>query len=338
MRLFLPTLLATLTGHSRQIVIPGKDFEWSRQSWTHNLFRVYELVFGRREGIRAETSSWITGSTTYYAAHSFEGACALTETYIRGLLASWKPAPLRIFIPILQTTAGFPIPTSPYLFAIALDAVTQSFGQAAGTTATLAHTATGSNLLATCQVDTNNHVGSGITSVVYNGTGMTGTGDVANDGSANLVSVYLYWLASPSTGAQTITVTGAVSYDGYSMACTSYSGAAQTGIPDAHSKTQNTVATTSCTLTVTTVADNSWLVGAFRTEVGGATFGTGTTSRYNNGDGGLADSGVPKTPAGSYSLIYNFGSSVNCGVIMSFAPVGGGATVVHSLSSLGVGA
>lgn len=337
MKRLLPKILAVITQHDRTLITHGVDFEWSINSYIHNAFRVYELVFGRRFGIRAEFSSWSYDEGTGYAAHSFEGACALTETYIRNYLASWTFVPFRIYIPTLQTTAGFPVPASPYLFAIAFDAVTQSYGQVSGTTATLSHTATGSNLLAVTSILTGNLVGSGITSVLYNGSAMTGTGDVASDGSANLVTAYLYWKVAPSTGSQTISVTAPVSYDNYSMACTSYSGAAQTGQPDAHSKTQNTSATTSTTLTVTTVADNSWLVGIFRTEVGGATVGAGTTSRYNNGDGALADSGGAKTPAGSYSLIYNFGSSVNCGVIMAFAPAGAATTIVHRLTLLGAG-
>lgn len=335
----LAQILTEITQAPRYRVRPGVDFEWSKKSWTHNIFRVYELIFWRRYGIRAEITSYLRDGRSYHIARSWEGTFALFETYIRSLF-SFR-VPFKIWIPILYTPEGIPVPQSPYLFAIAFDAVTHSYTQASSTSASLSHTATGSNLLAWCHVNTHQVGSAAVTPVNYNGVGMTGLSaeNPARDGFApNDVSSWMFWLQNPSTGAQTINVTCA-SANSMDVDCCTYTGCSQSSIPDAHSKTENTSATTSCVLTVTTVADQCWLVGCFRNEIGGQAAGANTTIRYDNGDGGIADSNAARS-TGSNSISTTFGSAVNAGIVASFAPVGGGgATTVHLpyLNLLGVG-
>lgn len=76
----LATILATLTQHPRYKVVAGADFQWAKNSWSYNAFRVYELVFWRREGIRKEASVSSDGSVTCY---TWEARVAFTEAKIR---------------------------------------------------------------------------------------------------------------------------------------------------------------------------------------------------------------------------------------------------------------
>lgn len=200
--------------------------------------------------------------------------------------------------------------------AIAFDA-TSNGTAGAGTSLSVNHTCTGSNRILWVNGQVQNPVGA--VTCTYNGVSMTSVDSPAIDGHANNVQTWLFYLIAPATGTNSIVLTAATSGDNFYISAASYTGAAQSSVPDAHAFVQNTVATTSTTLTVTTVANNCWLVGAFRNEIGGATDGTGTTSRYNGGDHAIADSngGVA---TGSNSLIQNFSSSKNAGIVCSFAP------------------
>ena len=208
--------------------------------------------------------------------------------------------------------------------AIAYDSTATNYA-GSGTTISITHTSSGSDRIVWCGVLDQQAVDPGVTSVTYDGVAMTGiASNPANNGGVNNVHIRLYYLIAPNTGGKTVTATFAGSVGNSGLTCSSYTGASQTGVPDAQSKTENFGATTSCVGTVTTVADNSWMVMFVRTEIGGATFHTGTTNRYNNTDGGFGDSGGPITPAGSHSLQYDFGSSVNDCLVASFAPVSTG--------------
>ncbi|MDE2020949.1 MAG: hypothetical protein KGJ13_11485, partial [Patescibacteria group bacterium] len=77
-RWIIPTIFTWITNHPRELVTP----EWSKKSWTHNVFRAYELIFGRRAGIRAEISSFFHKGTFRQVSHTFEGQCALIETWV----------------------------------------------------------------------------------------------------------------------------------------------------------------------------------------------------------------------------------------------------------------
>ena len=142
----LKTLLEKITGKPRY----SPEIKWSSNSWTHNVFRVYEMIFGRKYGIRAELSSIPFENKTLYYCHSWESVFALTETKVRELLKGLVPKISLVYVPQLQTTNGFnlPLSNSPYLFAIAFDAVSSNDGGVA-TTNTYSHTCTGSDLTLT---------------------------------------------------------------------------------------------------------------------------------------------------------------------------------------------
>lgn len=344
----LAKIIAVITRRSRSKIILGINFEWSSKSWTHNIFRAYELVFWRQNGkngvgdtIRAEISThndFITGKVHQYA-HSFEACFAIAETYIRDYLASWKFVPFKIYIPMIYTPAGVPIPSSPYLFAIAFDAVSNPAGSSSPYSG--AHTVTGSNPILWSGLRLAGGADPGTTPLTftYALTAMTATSSSpANNGNGNLVHIWVYGLGNPNTGTNNIDVTLST-LDGIDVWSTSYSGAQSSSTPDSTTKTENSSAVTNLTLTTTVVASNCWLFGNFRCEIGSGSAGTGLTLRYNNTDGGVGDSnGTVGT--GAQSMTYNHGSAKNEGVIVSFAPFTAPAatsSVTPTLSFLGAG-
>lgn len=180
-------------------------------------------------------------------------------------------------------------------------------------------------------------VSNNITGVTYNGVSLTLVNEIRVP-SDRWVS--LWYLINPATGSNNVVVSSSPSEYIQSDAIT-YSGAKQTGQPDA-STTDSATSVTTRTTSVTTVADNCWTVMMSDPNNGGGTAGTGTvkrTERSTTGQG-LYDSNGPITPAGSTSLIVNFTSGNYACVMASIAPavaVGGAVTVAPTLTLLNVG-
>lgn len=216
--------------------------------------------------------------------------------------------------------------------AIALDTSTDGGLVNPATSITYAHTCTGSNLILFVSAfgDVTNDV---VTGATYNGVSMSLVGKALPTGAADRW-VYLWVLVNPATGTHNVVVSASASIAIDSDAV-SYTGAKQSGQPDASNTGANNQ--NSITISVTTVADNCWLVGGFRASTTGATPGTGTTQRQGSSGLYTADSNGAKTPAGSYSLIYNNGNSNFAGVVASIAPATGTTTTYRRLALLGAG-
>ena len=191
------------------------------------------------------------------------------------------------------------------------------------TSITWAHTTTttGSNLALVVTPITSDAGGNIVSGVTYNSIALTkATSTVRYTG--NTYS-YIYYLLGPATSTNNIVVSFseiASNANGFSA---SYTGVSQVAI-DAFNSNIGTGAT-NATVSITTVADNSWLVGgaAFESNISN---GADTVIRQENEiDRGLADSNGAKTPPGSFSLNVtqnsgNFGWSA-----ISLAPVGAAA-------------
>lgn len=304
--MILPGVMSIATQHPRYL----PEIEWSDKSITHNVFRVYEMLFWRRYGIRAEMTA-IPGRQFF---HSFESACAYAESRIRGLV----PAPVKIWIPQLATPMGGFIPQSPFLFAIAFDAAAN--GGTAGSS--WSHTCTGSNRVIFAANTSLQSVGT--PSATYAAVSLTQVNQ-ATTGPANYRQ-NLFYLAAPTTGANTLALGGSNRIG----ASSSYSGASQTGIPDNSNTGSNS--TTSLTIATTTIADNCWVVMGMTTEsssndsqtAGASTTQRSTTGTLDSSVGGIYDNNAAKTPAGSVSLIVTHGGTTPgmAGVTASFAPPG----------------
>lgn len=316
--MFLPFVMVLITGAPRY----RPDFEWS-YSWTYNIFRAYEYVFGRRFGIKAEMSSasvlenGVLSKVTY-AFHSWESVFVFTEDRVRAFFKNWKLVPFKIYIPILATPSGMPMFASPYLFAIAFDAVSLGFKNNPGTTWSVAHTITGSNtiLWAGVWADSSN-----VVTADYNGTAMT----LGVQESSVAIRTRLLYLAAPTTGANNINFTRSINSGTVGNQNASYSGAKQTGIPDA-TATNTTPTATPIATSITTVADNCWIVMQSSTwQVTTQSAGTNTTLRQAGSASvepnsiGLYDTNAAQTPAGSKTLNISYTGSTPGSVSISMA-------------------
>jgi len=270
-------LLAKLTRHPRY----RPEIQWSSKSWTHNIFRVYELIFGRRFGIKAEMTTSFDGVTLTCQAHSFEAMCALLETSIRNL-ARWR-FPYKIWIPVLSSSVGLPIPASPYLFAIAYDNSVQDTFYTGSPTSTLSwsHTCTGSNLLLLVSFISSNTIYAPAT-FTYNSTSTTNiTGNMDGNG-------YVYqmdYLIAPSTGSNTVAASLHSSEFVVGIS-TSYSGVSQSSPIDSYN-TGTINGNKVLTVNTTVVHSNCWLVGFSETQISSSSSDTESTNVTNRQTGNL---------------------------------------------------
>lgn len=201
--------------------------------------------------------------------------------------------------------------------AIALDSANAGQGYGAATSFTRSHTCSGDNriLLVGVWQGSNSDL---VTGVTYAGVAMTRV-DVQALASGGNGHTYLYYLIAPATGANNIVVSLSSSING-SIQAVSYTGAAQSGQMDSSAKGTGGPSASSKTYTTTTVADNCWIVCNSRND--GAIQAAGADTTYRGTYNGLqfADSNGAKSPAASYSLIYNATNSSFAGVIASIKP------------------
>lgn len=283
------------------------------------------MIFGRRFGIRAEMSSrmvvkdGVRGTVTY-AFHSWESAFVFSEDKVRKFFREWKLIPFKIYIPVLATPNGIPMFASPYLFAIAIDATSSSEKNTAGTTWSVAHTISGSNTILWVGSGTD---ASGNLTADYNGTAMT----LAVEESATAFRTRLLYIVAPTTGTNNINFTRANGAGTIDTMNASYSGAKQTGVPDA-TATNTTKTASPIASNITTVAANCWIVemcSLFGTDYGGPTSqaaGTNTFKRQASANPQLWD-------------LYDTNAAVAAGVnTMNVTYVGTlGATISISIAS-----
>lgn len=321
----LPVLTVIATGAPRYI----PEFEWSSKSWVHNVFRVYETIFGRRYGIRPEVTAYEHNGRSYQFAHTWEATFALIEWRIREAL-SWRPAPFRIYVPILATPQGIQLPQHPFLFAIAVD--TTASGTYGSDPRTWSHTCTGSDL---CLFMATFSFGSGST-FTYNSTALTVLGGYQYASTVRYGK--LAYLLSPSTGSNTASMTTSGSGVGVTV---SYTGVKQTGQPDAaiNTQTTGTGTGTSLTATVTVTASGSWLMMGTICEGAALTAGTGATLRITGSNPAVAffdSNGAPGTGSQSMSVSESPANGFAIGMV-SMAPAASAAAAIYGLSLMGCG-
>lgn len=295
------------------------EFQWS-SSWVYNLFRVYELIFGRKYGIRKESSAATRENGVYREFFTLEAFLVYLENEIKEFFKKPK------LIKVSQLQFAMPANTAelqiPWIsFAIALDTGNNGASDS-GTTNTFSFTCTGSNLLLWVMPASDSSSDT-ISSVTYNTVGMTqspnGNIDCPFGGWQ-----YLYYLAAPATGAHNVVSTWSGSV-GSDVIAVSYSGCGQTGIPDNSAKVTEIVADGSRELSLTTVADNCWTLAAGQVNTGTPGVGVGTTLRASCNRTlalVLGDSNGVIHPAGSNTLeITSTTLAVSIAIIMvSFAP------------------
>lgn len=219
--------------------------------------------------------------------------------------------------------------------AIARDAVTGMTDGGSGSGATLSHTCTGSNLMLITGAFVNvNPTSDVVTGVTYAGVSMTRTPSGYAAAPANN-STWLYYKGGPATGANNIVWSYSSSY----LSCVggiSFTGCSST--IDSGNSGFAGPATSSCTVSTTTVADNAWLCGVARADGGSRSFSAGMTAQgtelYQTK---MADSNAAKTPAGSYGMTFNATVSSFGLCLTSIAPYVAPTGHTKLLPLLGVG-
>ena len=217
--------------------------------------------------------------------------------------------------------------------AIAFDAA--SGIQSANTVSSLTYsfTCTGTDRLLLVNVTVRDTTTT-VTGVTYGGTAMTAHSSnpqaTATPGEGRRNNLFI--LVNPASGANDVVISLSAATNLYSRAA-SYTGCKQTGQPDATgAATGNTVNT--ITMTVTTVADNCWLVGHFDLRGENMSAGANTTLRGTNSEIQFGDTNAAQTPAGSFSIKADTTSANNTGCTVlgySIAPVAAAAAANHWL-------
>jgi len=206
--------------------------------------------------------------------------------------------------------------------AISFDAGTYS--QAADATSlTFAHTTSGTDRILFVMGQDQSADTSSITGITYAGVAMTKITEVRSGAGDRMITIWI--LTNPASGANNVVVTSSVS-TALRFSSVSYTGAAQSGQPDG-SDTSTSVAASTISTDITTIADNSWMIMFQKDNSGARTYTstTGDTVRLASDAGGhaIADSGVI-TPAGArtMTLQQDAGTNNHGAVSVSFKPVG----------------
>ena len=211
--------------------------------------------------------------------------------------------------------------------AIAFDAATPSANNL-GISVTFSHTCTGSNLILIAAVSAAvNNSSQVVSTITYAGAGMTKI-DSQLDTATNFRHTELWYLIAPATGANNVIVTyGVEPSDFFSVGVASYTGVKQSGQPDASGKnTSGASNVTAMSKSITTVADNCWIVGAASNLSNGTsnTADSGSFLRqsiYERVAGGRElwqlDSNGAKTPAGSFSQGWTWTTGAQANIVVA---------------------
>jgi hypothetical protein len=170
-----------------------------------------------------------------------------------------------------------------------------------------------------------------ITSVKLNGTSATFVDKIVSGTTSPNRFVYLYVLVNPTSGTSNLVVQCTNSH--YILAgAVRYSGAKQSSQPDAHNPSLSSAASNSYASSLTTSANNAWVVCFAGGYDGGNMPGAGTGSTRRCFEGafgtwGFFDSNSAITPAGSYSMTTTYTNVTNpiVHLMASIAPFGGTA-------------
>lgn len=229
-----------------------------------------------------------------------------------------------------------------FVFPFSVNAAGANLGSGdGGKTAGSTHTASitvpvGTDLLVICALRTilDANTPAAPTSVTVGGVAATAVAAIPT-GNQNTEWIKQYYFLSPSSGSQSIVVSGGggTALDtGFEWS--GYSGFFQSGQPDSSGKTDVTV-TTALSVSTTVVA-SSWVIGCFGNGGGTPTSFTNGTQRVfavpNNG-AALVDSNGAIAP-GSFTMTMNQANSTAVGLIVSYKLTATAATTPSFFSPM----
>lgn len=174
-----------------------------------------------------------------------------------------------------------------------------------------------------------------VSGVTYNGVAMTSLGTYGY--TVPTGNGTMWYLINPTTGTNTVSITHSGSFTiGVSA---SYTGAQQSGQPDATIQTNTSNSTTTLTNNITVVKNGSWLLtGGVWEGAGSLSAGSNTFLRQDGSNPAVSlfDSNGDQSP-GSKSQTTNGGAAANMAIgTVSFAP-SGGSKAISTLLLMGVG-
>lgn len=319
---------------SRQKVSVGVDFNWSIL-WSYNLFRVWEIVFGKRLGVRFESRATVVKENgkvvIVYEFGTIESIVTHGETMIREFFRNKLKFNFKL-VPIPEFAfAGLPTVPSIFRFSIAFVVVDHNNNNI-GTvnTVTITHAPAGSN------------IGDVLFGIFNSGSdlGMTATDNAVSmtilDKSALGIGrwVYTFFLNPTTSGNIVLTLGSNAALAGVVM---SYSG--NVGGLDNHTILNGSAATTFST-TIATSTANEFVVAAGISDNDNVSGTWGQTTRFSDGfflNGNFGDKLF--ATSGTQTVSFSQGSA-QVWVIqaVSLKPLGGGgATILPFKSLLGVG-
>lgn len=348
----LPALLAILTQKRRRIVRPVVDFEWKNQGLVGSFFRLWEIVFGRKDGIRLESSGMVIDGVLVNKFFTIESYLSYCEFTLRDLIKKSIGDIFQIpfflkelaLVPKIVSSSGEAMATYPYMFAIAIESNDTVYHASANASSSITQSLTigsGSNeyILGFYEIDVVT-TATTLSTSTWNAVSMSQL--VKVDPITLQHGNYIFGLVNPTTGTNNMvgTADGTCQF-GIRLAYVNLTGAAQTGQPDSTGVNSGTGAATTLTVSITTVADNTaaFIQNACGTTASGGTNETTVIVDAGNGRVLAKSATFPLTPAGLYSMTSNFTTNVGnifTGTACSIAPVGGAVTT-HNLSLLGVG-
>lgn len=200
--------------------------------------------------------------------------------------------------------------------AIAFDAATAGTLVPSGTTQTISHTTSGLNRAVIVYVRSNADT---VTGATYAGVPMT---FVAKQASGNNVvngMQNLFYLPNAALGTNNVVIsaTGG-SIDGY---VASYTGVSSATFDN--SATAFTTSATSQSISLTPIADSSWVFFGIENNQGANTAGGGTTFRINTGGHAIVvgDNNTAVSPAAATTVSTTWsGTGLSSAIAVSFAP------------------
>lgn len=316
--------MAEITRHPREKI----DVVWS-SSFVCNLFRIYELIFWRRAGIRCEGIAYDNGEMYSY---TWENLLVTYEWILLSWLKGAVPKFEIIWLPQMQLAGMRQGGIQPFAFAIAFDAANAP-AQNSTSPVLWNATVTGTNPALVVGYHVGGTTTDFSTACTYNsvaGSKVTGTNVASRWGSA------IWYMGNASTGTNQVSLTMSSGNAARSSAA-SYSGcAANANVGGAIQ--QDSV--TSITLTITSTVDKCWLVGEAIQDGVALTAGSGTTFRGNSGDSFaiFVDGNAAITPAGSSSIVCTCAGGSNAAFFgTTIAPGASAATVKPKLTLLLMG-
>jgi len=347
----LPNILAFLTRHPRF----KQEWEWYEYSWVGNLFTLYHKIFWERCGsngfgdnIKKSVRTRIfQRNGRWIEEHHFflwESLFVHLEMQMRKFLSQPHLKIEFQFVPLMQPVGMPSIGYQKPIFSFAIASDNKATGSSVGTNSlSFSHTTAGANRILFANGGEINIVPT-ITGIDYvSGTHMTAYESL---GVTTIASIWDAYIFAPTLGANNVIISASTSQivGGES---TSYTGAKQSGFPDAAgtgSPQTHSTADGTFSGSITTVAANCWtwlVIGKNGGAAPSATSGCAVVSDNTAADScSTWDSNGSVGAAGTtQTMVVNTGAAnKSVGSYFSFAPVAAAATTTaHNFSIMGVG-